>query len=134
MIPEKKDSGIERRRFKRTKISIAVMYRKDAPQDVWATDAQAENQAQMFDLSEGGIGIMTNREIPARMVLRLKFTLTWSKNNVVSYYGDLELLGQVRYCGLIGENKYRLGIKFVDIDDSTKTQIRNFLDAVEENP
>jgi c-di-GMP-binding flagellar brake protein YcgR len=125
---------IERRRFKRVKMGVTVMYRKNAPMDVWISDTQSERQARMFDLSEGGIGILTDINIPVQDVLRVKFALTRGKDSAVNCYGDLELMGQVRYCCLAGENKYRLGIEFIDIKDSVRTQIRNFVNAFEENP
>lgn len=122
----------ERRRYKRVKTSIAVMYRKDAPLDVWVSDTQSESQAQMFDLSEGGLGIITNINVPVAEVLRVKFVLTRVKDKAVNYYGDFALSGQVRYSTLIGENKYRLGIEFIDIEDAARTQIKNFVNAFEE--
>ena len=125
-------SGIDRRRYTRVKTSIAVMYRKDAPLDVWVSDTRSESQAQMFDLSEGGIGIITNINVPVAEVLRVKFVLTRVKDQAVNYYGDFALSGQVRYSTLIDENKYRLGIEFIDIDDAASKQIRNFVNAFEE--
>ncbi len=52
-------NGAERRRFKRYKINLIVVYRKDEPLDVTIVDGENEQKASMLDISEGGMSILT---------------------------------------------------------------------------
>lgn len=90
--------------------------------------SQDEKQAIALDISEGGIGLMTNFEIPAASTghvrLRLKFDLIL--NNGQSH--DICSLGEARYCfKVFGESKWHVGIQFVDLKEEDKEIIAAFV-------
>lgn len=126
-------SGQERRRFKRVKLGVSLIYRKDAPMDVNVRSSNIDSRAKMLDLGEGGLAILTDVNIPVATVLWVKFTLSKAENKSVSYYGNMELLGEVRYSVPEEGNTYRVGISFVNIKDKLKVDITNFLISVEDN-
>ncbi len=125
-------SGQERRRFKRVKLGVSLVYRKDAPMDVNVRSSNIESKAKMLDLGEGGLAILTDVNIPVSTVLWVKFTLSKAENKSVSYYGNMELLGEVRYSVPVEGNNYRLGISFVNIKEKLKVDITNFMISVED--
>ncbi len=128
-----KYSGTDRRKFKRVELGLTLIYRKDAPLDVNVSGSGIESRAKMLDLCEGGLSIATDVNIPVSTVLWIKFTLSRVENKGVNYYGNMELLGEVRYCTAVGENNYRVGISFVDMKDKLKVDIANFVISVEES-
>ncbi len=128
-----KYSGAERRKFKRVELGLTLIYRKDAPLDVNVRSSDIESRAKMLDLCEGGLSIVTDVNIPVSTVLWVKFTLSKVENKGVNYYGNMELLGEVRYCTAVGENNYRVGIAFVNMNDKVKVDVANFVISVEES-
>lgn len=128
-----KYSGKERRKFKRVELGLTLIYRKDAPLEVNIRSSDMESRAKMLDLGEGGLSILTDVNIPLSTVLWIKFTLSKIENKSVSYYGNMELLGEVRYCTAVGDNNYRVGISFINVRDNLKVDIANFVISVEEN-
>jgi hypothetical protein len=45
----------------------------------------------------------------------------------VSFYGPMDIAGEVRYNMALGGNEFRLGISFKKIKGQDKTEIANFL-------
>ncbi len=125
--------GSERRKFKRVELGLTLIYRKDAPLEVNVRSSDMESRAKMLDLGEGGLSILTGVNIPLSTVLWIKFTLSKIENKSVSYYGNMELLGEVRYCTAVGDNNYRVGISFINVKNNVKVDIANFVISVEEN-
>lgn len=123
----------ERRKFKRVKLGITLIYRKDTPLDVKVRSSDMESRAKMIDLGEGGVSILTDVNIPAATILWIKFTLSKVENKSVSYYGNMELLGKVSYCTPVENNSYRVGIAFIDVKDKLKVDIANFVISVEDS-
>lgn len=123
----------ERRKFKRVKLGITLIYRKDTPLDVKVRSSDMDSRAKMIDLGEGGVSILTDVNIPAATILWIKFTLSKVENKSVSYYGNMELLGKVSYCTPVENNNYRVGIAFIDVKDKLKVDIANFMISVEDS-
>ena len=65
----------EKRKSKRLKAEFIVTYKIDKPVEVhmWISDREVD--ALMLDLSESGMAILTNYDIPASTTLVIKFTL-----------------------------------------------------------
>ena len=123
--------GKDRRRFKRVRVGVTVVYRKDAPLDVRIRNSDLESQAKMLDLSEGGMALVTNIEIPISTIMWVRFTLTKAEGKAINFYGDIELLGKVCNSVSVGENSYRLGIEFFEVKEKVINDIRNFVNALE---
>jgi len=124
----------EQRKYKRVRLGLSLVYRPDTSLNVSLRGSGEEHKAKMFDLSEGGLAIISDVQIPVSTLLWTKFTLSKTEDKGVSYYGSMELLGEVRYCIPAGKDEYRLGIAFVNIKDKTRADIANFVITVDGNP
>jgi c-di-GMP-binding flagellar brake protein YcgR len=120
-------SSSEQRRFKRTKINLSVIFRLARPAAIRLLVGNKEIRATMLDLSEEGLSMLTNYDIPMATALLIKFTLFKVENDDVSFYGPMEISGEVRYNMPLGGNEYRLGIYYKKIKAQDKIEIANFL-------
>ncbi len=125
IYPEK-----ERRKFKRVKVKLIVIYRKDAPLDVTIHDGNKELKATMLDISEGGISILTEADIPVSTIILIRFTLIKTDKDHADFYGNMELRGEVRYNRLMVKS-HRVGICFLDICDADRHNIADFVQTIE---
>lgn len=119
--------GQERRVFKRLRVNLAIVFRVDKTSK---TRMQIENQeirATMIDLSEGGLSILTNHDIPEGSLLTMKFTLFKVDSEDVSFYGPMDIVGEVRYHHALSNNEYRLGIVFKKVDTQDRGEIASFI-------
>ena len=123
-------NGPERRRFKRFKVKLTVLFRKDAAVEARLRAGDQESEATMIDLSEGGVSILTGADIAEGTRLWIKFTLTRAENEGINFYGSIELSGEVRNKISIGHG-YRLGIFFQKVDEKSRKEITDFLNLVE---
>jgi len=130
MATDKKD-GTENRKFKRARVNLAVIYRVDKPAKVRLTLGGKEFRATMVDLSEGGISLLTDYDIPAESGLLIKFTLFNLEKDDVSFYGPMEITGEVRYNIPLGGREYRIGILFKHLEDQDCREIVNFLNRID---
>lgn len=122
-----KFSSTDQRRFKRVKINLSVVFRLARPAAIRLLVGNKEVRSTMLDLSEDGLSMLTNYDIPKATSLLIKFTLFKVENDDVSFYGPMEILGEVRYNMPLGGNEYRLGIHYKKIKAQDKIEIANFL-------
>jgi c-di-GMP-binding flagellar brake protein YcgR len=127
---EKSGSGRDNRQFKRLRVNLSVVYRVDRPAKVRMTVGNKEIRSTMLDLSEGGISLLTNCNIPEGTLLLMKFTLFNLEQDDVSFYGPMEILGEVRYVMELGGSEFRLGIRFKRIEGQDKGEIADFVQRV----
>ncbi|MCK9603263.1 MAG: PilZ domain-containing protein [Candidatus Omnitrophica bacterium] len=117
----------ERRQFQRLKVNIIVVYQVDKPLKVRMLVRKEEIEAKILDLSEGGISISTEYNIPANTLLAIDFMLyKIDKATNFKLYGSLKIKGEVKYNVPEGI-KYRLGISFRDLDEENRTAIADFV-------
>lgn len=96
--------------------------------DVKVMVGDKEIEATMLDISANGIGLLTGFDIPAYTILSLKFTLEkMNKAGEVSFYGPMEITGEVRYNVLQDKSLHHLGIYFKKIDKDDQCEITNFV-------
>lgn len=126
-MTENKSFSREHRRFKRIRVNLSVVYRVAKPLGIRMVVGNKEIRSTMLDLSEGGISVLTNYDIPMSSQLMIKFTLFRVENDDVSFYGPMEIIGEVRYNMPLGGNEYRLGICFVRLGRQDKTEIADFV-------
>jgi len=81
----------------------------------------------MIDLSEGGVSILTNYDIFEGAILSLKFTLFKVDADDVSFYGPMDIVGEVKYRRILANNEYRLGIVFKKIEKNDRGEISGFI-------
>jgi len=120
-------SGPERRRSPRVRVEFTLIYRVDRPMEVRMSVGNKEVNALMLDLSELGLAILTDYDLPLSTALSIKFTLM----NLYAY-GDeqirvMEISGEVRNNTLTEKNEHRLGILFTQITQEEKTAIAKFV-------
>jgi c-di-GMP-binding flagellar brake protein YcgR len=121
------EKGSENRRFTRIRVNLTVVYRIDRPTKVRLIVGHKDIRATMIDLSEGGISLLTDSNIPVGSALMMKFTLFKLEKDDVSFYGPMEILGEVRYNLHLGGREHRLGIFFKRIAEQDKKEVLSFV-------
>jgi len=119
--------GKDSRKFKRLRVNLSVIYRIDRPSSVRLMIGNREIRATMLDLSEGGLSLLTNYNIPVSSLLFIKFTLFKVENDDVSFYGPMSIEADVRYNIPLGGEEYRVGVRFNRIKNQDKSEIGNFI-------
>lgn len=118
----------DKRISKRLKASFTLLYQVDKPMTVVMNVGYGkEIEALMQDLSEGGMAILTNYDIPAATELSIKFTLI---NRALAGDGriiKMQIEGKVCYNQLMENDEHRLGIRFTQINDNNKKAIEDFI-------
>jgi hypothetical protein len=121
-------SDFDRRRFQRLKLNLSVNYRVDEPWYVRLKFKDQEIEATALNLSEGGLAILTNYDIPVTSLLSLKFSLfKLDKTGEVCFYNPVEISGQVRSNMVCEKNQFRLGLCFVRQESSISGRIGAFV-------
>lgn len=126
-MPDVNSSGRERRLFKRLRVNLAIVFRVDKTSKMRMQIENKDIRATMIDLSEGGVSILTNYDIPEGSVLTMKFTLFKVESDDVSFYGPMDIIGEVRYHHVLSNNEYRLGIVFKKVEQDDQGEIANFI-------
>lgn len=128
MIPQS-----ERRKSRRLNATFVLAYQINHPLNLRMTVGW-DNQvpAIMLDLSQEGMAISTDYDIPVGTILSMKFTLI-----NLDAYGDervesMKIIGEVRSNLLKARKEHRLGIKFTQIDEEDKIAIARFLKSASE--
>ncbi|MEI6631379.1 MAG: PilZ domain-containing protein [bacterium] len=125
---ENKYSGQERRRFQRANVSFIVVYKVNEPVQVSMMLGNKEVHAIMSNLSEDGMSILTNYNLPAATIVSSKFILLNEKAiREIERVKTIEVKGEVRYGRFVREMAYQLGIHFTDITDSDRKFIDEFI-------
>jgi hypothetical protein len=104
--------GSERRQSKRLRMNCTVIYRVNEPVTARFMMAGRDIQAKMLDISQNGMAMVTDYDIPQSTVLSMRFTLLKVKPDVVNFSGPMEIVGEVRSNIAEENNSHRLGIYF----------------------
>jgi c-di-GMP-binding flagellar brake protein YcgR len=123
----KNPSEQEKRRHSRLRVNLSVVYRVDKPVTIRMIVGTNDIRATMLDISEGGLSVLTNFNIPQGTVLLIKFTLFRVADDDVSFYGPMEIMGEVKYIMPLSPNEYRLGISFGKIKEQDRAEISAFI-------
>ncbi|MCM8800001.1 MAG: PilZ domain-containing protein [Candidatus Omnitrophica bacterium] len=119
--------GPERRKFIRIKVNFIVNYYVDHPFSLRRLmGIDKEYSGLMLDLSEEGMGILVDYNLPAETVLSINFVLI-NQNSLYDKLTKINLFGQVCYNLSLKKGEYRLGIHFIDIEEADKLKIRDFV-------
>ena len=95
---------------------------KDA--EVWIGNKAIK--ARMLDLSEIGMSILTEYDIPISTILSIRFFLMNLFADKNDQARSIEIKGEVRYNNLSGNNMHRVGIYFTQIAEEDKRAIVKF--------
>ncbi len=126
-----KYEGIERRSFKRVKVSLVVVYHEDSSLDAHIKTDNKEHQAAIIDISEEGMAVLSEIKIPSRTTLSVRFSLADNKKEGADFYGTEDIKGKVVYSNPLSKYHFRTGVQFCDLSNSDRQQIRSFVDIVD---
>lgn len=118
----------ERRKNKRLNVNFIVIFQVNRPAHVLMLIGGREIDALMLDISETGVALVSNYNIPISTSLAIKFTFI----NVDAVTEDervrsMEITGEVRNNTPEDRKEYRLGIVFTHIDPGDKEAIDRFV-------
>jgi hypothetical protein len=69
----------------------------------------------MLDVSQGGMAMVTNYDIPVATVLSMRFTLLKVDKEIINFSGPLQVTGEVRSNIPAEKDEHRLGICFTKV-------------------
>lgn len=104
--------GQERRASKRVRMNCTVIYRADQPMDARFSVHGQDIHAKMLDISQKGMAMITDHDLPVFTVLSMRFTLLKVNEELVKFSGPMEITGEVRSNTSLTDCQYRLGINF----------------------
>jgi c-di-GMP-binding flagellar brake protein YcgR len=105
-------TGIERRGNKRVRMNCTVIYRLNEPVSTRFIMSGKDLEAQMVDISQGGMAMITDYDIPTSTVLSMRFTILKVNKEIINLTGPVEIMGEVRSNVAVEKNGHRLGIYF----------------------
>ena len=112
-------------------MNLCVIYRVVRPPELRVKFGDREIEANMLDISAGGMALITEHNIPATSVLHIKFSLfKIDKNNGSAvFYRPYEIKGHVR-SNIKIEKGHRLGICFIRHDGEVSQDMREIAKTV----
>lgn len=120
--------GAEKRQQQRVAVNFIVMYRVSFPLSLRMMVGDKEVCAIAQDLSEGGMAVLTNYEIPLASQVQVKFiVLNELAPDIRQRTRSLQVNGEVRYCFMTRERVFRLGVHFLDLSNADRTFISDFV-------
>ncbi len=120
----------ERRKFKRIAVNFVVSYEKIDPLQAQMAIGEKKTYAAILDLSENGMAILTNEDIPVNSLFNIKFSLVDQSASAKEHLKHIEILGEVRYNMVRKDKTYRVGIYFKEISPENKKIIAEFCQKI----
>jgi c-di-GMP-binding flagellar brake protein YcgR len=124
-------SGIEKRKFTRVAVNFLVFYRVNFPLEVRLKIGNRAVEALAADISEGGMAVYTDYDIPPGTIVTVEFIMM--NDYAISAQDRSRSIivgGQVRYNVFFEEKKiFRFGIQFIDLTADGRIFISNFIAA-----
>jgi len=122
----------DKRKYQRYGCNMTVWCKVQEPQDVRTQFADREIEATALNVSEAGVGLLSDQQIPKHSMISL--TLVMFKGNSegeVRGQKPLQFQGTVCYSqpAMDEENKFRLGVSFTSVPQDYREQLSNFLTA-----
>jgi c-di-GMP-binding flagellar brake protein YcgR len=124
-------NGVERRRFRRVKINLEVVYREDDTLDLRIRAGSQEHRASMLDISEAGMAFLTDVNIPLWTLLRIRFNMEDAKETGINFYGTEDVKAKVLHVTKVSGGNFRIGVHFYDLSRSERVRIGNFVAIIE---
>jgi c-di-GMP-binding flagellar brake protein YcgR len=125
---DKQYNGLERRRFKRIRVNFTVVYNVNSPLLIRLMVGNKEIYTIAIDVSEDGMAIYSNYELPGSTIVTIKFVMLDDMAiKAEDRRKSIEVKGEVTSCVLTKERSYRLGIHFIDISAVDRCFLANFV-------
>lgn len=109
--------GIERRRYKRVPVHLNVSYNVLQPIEAYSFFGNRNFNASTQDISEGGMALVTNCDIPELSLISINFKLI----------RPMKMQAEVRYNITLEPGSHRLGICFKNIAKEDRLAISKFV-------
>lgn len=118
----------ERRKFPRLKINITLVYQVNKPSRVRVSVGEKEIEATTLDLSEAGMSILTDYDIPVSTAIAVEFMIyNVDGSNKFRFYKSIKIEGRVKFNIAAEKNARRVGIVFTQIDEEDKLELTSFV-------
>ena len=115
-MPNESRNPNNRRRYARANIFARAHYTCPTRNII------VELQAQISDISEGGVSVVTSpNQLPPNTVITMNFVIPGSNGGLVT------VGGKVRDTTIIGKDSYRSGIEFLGMDKKHLLGIREYV-------
>ena len=122
-----KSDPLERRRHKRVRVDVDLFYKVDRPPEIRMKIGDQSKRTGMVNVSEGGIGYVSDSDIPVLTELDITFHLIFKDG----HSQEIRAQGQVRYCYPLPEFErypvYRIGAEFSSIDEKNRSRIIDYI-------
>jgi len=120
--------GFEKRRYERVKASFIVVCQVDSQlQKTTMFITGKEIDGLMLDLSEGGMAISVDYDIPVSTRLLINFTLITIGSSEDDRVKHVKAAGEVRNNILLKDKEHRIGVLFTQISEKDRIAIINFV-------
>lgn len=118
----------ERRRHKRLRINLSVLYSIRSPQFVRDLLGGRHFEAQTIDISEGGVAILTQHYLPTSTLIKMRMIIVESDSSgTIKFYNPLSVYGEVRSVIQSLDNEYRVGLCFQKVDKIKQEKLQDIL-------
>ena len=117
----------DKRKARRVGVKFIASYKVDKPVEMHMWVGDKEINALILDLSETGISILSDCDIPKATHLIIKFTLINLRASKDKRVRAIEIAGEVKHNILERKNEHRLGICFTTISKEDKQAITDFV-------
>lgn len=115
MEKKNRDAGIERRKYKRLNV-----YHLLAPVEIKISNNNMSTAGILLDISPGGIGILSFKEIPVDHIIELSIDL----HNIKTHKIKAKVVWIKQQ-----EKTYRIGLQFINISEEDFSRISNFVNS-----
>ncbi len=124
-------AGKDRRKFKRVKANSMITLKISSLAEV-LTEVQVEIRGGniagvMIDISEGGIALITEQNIPVSALTMVKFFLYNDSPLSKESNRTIEPRAEIRYNLKLKEREHRLGLAFRILSDDDRLFIANYV-------
>jgi c-di-GMP-binding flagellar brake protein YcgR len=123
-------SGQERRKFARIPVNFIVFYKINSPITVRMMVGDIVVNAIALDISEGGMAIFTDYDIPLATIVTVRFIMVDDTAvRLDERSKSIEIRGEVRYNIPTEKRSFRLGIRFMETSADDHIFIAQFVEA-----
>ncbi len=127
MADKKSYDGAERRKFKRKKVEFTVTCLVKQPVEVAMRVGGKKVEAQMLDLSEGGMAVKSEHDLPLDAQLAIDFVLLYAFTTYENIMQAMQIEGAVVNRVALDDKTFRLGIHFTKVTPEDSKAISDFV-------
>jgi c-di-GMP-binding flagellar brake protein YcgR len=119
--------GSDRRKFQRVKVDFSVSYLVREPMEVSMRVEGKKVKTIMFDISEEGMALKSEYDVPLRALLTIDFILEYASKLRGDIMRRMEIEGRIVNKRTLAENMFRYGVHFEKIRQEDREAIVDFV-------